>query len=235
MHGKLVPHYQMYFAGSGVGKGALALKGPALPAARIKVAIERVQKAHLESGETSFFVWARAQQPEYFKELLADLAEVKAEELQSVMRDFGDKTDFRVLQLGGGECAGASQVLIGANFFEAAHEREYRNALVFQRKYNEAAQCNESILRLLGSGVAQLLGGKRQDDLKVLSLELNLLAPEEIAAEFAHAALEQASGDDIDVDAVAAASAKVDAWTVKVAAFATEKDAQLDLKEALPK
>ncbi len=235
MHGKLVPHYQMYFAGSGVGNGALALKGPALPAARIKVAIERVQKAHLESGVGSFFAWARQQQPEYFKELLADLAEVKAEELESVMRDFGDKTDFRVLQLGGGECAGASQVLIGANFFEAAHEREYRNALVFQRKYVEASQCNESILRLLGSGVSQLLGGKRQDDLKVLALELNLLAPEEIAAEFAHAAQGLAFHEEVDVDAVAAASAKVDAWTVKVAAFATEKDGQLDLKEALPK
>ncbi|MEK7810237.1 MAG: nitrite/sulfite reductase [Pseudomonadota bacterium] len=235
LHGKLVPHYQMYFAGSGVANGALALKGPTLPVARIKQAIERVQAAHLSSGESSFFVWARAQQPEYFKELLADLAEVKAEELQSVMRDYGDKADFRVLQLGGGECAGASQVLIGANFFEAAHEREYRNALVFQRKYHEAAQCNESILRLLGSGVAQLLGGARQDDLARLSAQLNLLAPEEIAAEFAHAAQDLAGDEEVDVEAVAVSSAKVDAWTVKVAAFATEKDGQLDLKEALPK
>jgi sulfite reductase (ferredoxin) len=235
MHGKLVPHYQMYFAGKGTAGGALALKGPSLPVARIMQAIERVQAAHLDSGESSFFVWARKQEPEYFKELLADLAEVKAEELQSVMRDYGDKADFRVLQLGGGECAGASQVLIGANFFEAAHEREYRNALVFQRKYNEAAQCNESILRLLGSGVAQLLGGARQDDLAQLTAQLNLLAPEEIAAEFAHAALELAGSEEIDNEALAAASAKVDAWTVKVAAFATEKDGQLDLKEALPK
>ena len=235
MHGKLVPHYQMYFAGKGTAGGALALKGPSLPVARVKQAIERVQAAHLASGESSFFVWARAQQPDYFKELLADLAEVKAEQLESVMRDYGDKADFRVLQLGGGECAGASQVLIGANFFEAAHEREYRNALVFQRKYVEAAQCNESILRLLGSGVAQLLGGARQDDLAQLAAQLNLLAPEEIAAEFAHAALELAGSEEIDNDALAAASAKVDAWTVKVAAFATEKDGQLDLKEALPK
>lgn len=233
VHGKLVPHYQMYFAGKGDAGGALALKGPALPAARIKTAIERVQQAHLASNEPSFFVWARQQAPAYFKELLADLAEVKADELQSVMYDFGDKTDFRVLNLGGGECAGASQVLIGANFFEAAHEREYRDALVFQRKYAEAAQCNESILRLLGSGVAQLLGGKRQDELNVLAQELNLLAPEEIAAEFAHAALEVAASHE--VEAVAAASKKVDAWTLKVAEFATQKDGQLDLKEALPK
>lgn len=235
LHGKLVPHYQMYFAGSGTAGGALALKGPSLPVARIKQAIERVQAAHLGSGEASFFAWARAQQPDYFKELLADLAEVKAEDLQSVMRDYGDKADFRVLQLGGGECAGASQVLIGANFFEAAHEREYRNALVFQRKYSEAAQCNEAILRLLGSGVAQLLGGVRQDELGQLAGQLKQLAPVTIADEFALAAEGAQSGEDIDAGTLAAASAAVDAWMVKVAAYATEQDAQLDLTEALPK
>lgn len=235
VHGKLVPHYQMYFAGKGTAGGALAQKGPALPAARIKTAIERVQQAHLASNEPSFFVWARQQAPAYFKELLADLAEVKADELQSVMYDFGDKTDFRVLNLGGGECAGASQVLIGANFFEAAHEREYRDALVFQRKYAEAAQCNESILRLLGSGVAQLLGGARQDDLKVLAQQLNLLAPKEIAAEFAQAANVVNSSGEVDNDTVVSANARVDAWTIRAAEFATGKDGQLDLKEALPK
>jgi sulfite reductase (ferredoxin) len=235
IHGKLVPHYQMYFGGSGVGGGALALKGPALPAARIKKAIERVQKEHLNSGEPIFFNWVRQQTPEYFKDLLADLAEVTPEQLKNVINDFGDKSDFRVVNLGGGECAGASQVLIGANFFEAAHEREYRNALVFQRKYVEAAQCNESILRLLGSGVAQLLGGARQEDLAKLAEQLNLLAPEEIAAEFAHAAQELVTNEEIGNEALAAASAKVDAWTIKVAAFATAKDGQLDLKEALPK
>ena len=171
MHGKLVPHYQMYFGGDGTGGGKLALKGPSLPVARIKQAIARVQQAHLESGEANFFAWVRAQQPDYFKQLLADLAEVKSGELHTVMQDYGEASDFRVLQLGGGECAGATQVLIGANFFEAAHEREYRNALVFQRKYDEAAQCNESILRLLGSGLAQLLGGVRHDDLDKLAVQ----------------------------------------------------------------
>ena len=235
LHGKLVPHYQMYLGGNGMGGGALALKGPAVPAARIEQAIARVEQAHDDSGVESFFAWARAQQPDYFNELLVDLAEVKPADVAAVMRDHGSSSDFRVVNLGGGECAGASQVLIGANFFEAAHEREYRNALVFQRKYAEAAQCNESILRLLGSGVAQLLGGARQDDLANLAAQLNLLAPEEIAAEFARAARELANSGEIDNDALAAASARVDAWTVKAAAFATGKDGQLDLREALPK
>jgi len=235
VHGKLVPHYQMYFAGSGMQGGALALKGPALPVARIKQGIERVQAAHLASGEASFFKWARAQAPDYFGNLLADLAEVKAEDLQSVMRDYGGTGDFRVLNLGGGECAGVSQVLIGANFFEAAHEREYRNALVFQRKYDEAAHCNEAILRLLGSGVVQLLEGAHDGDLGQLAAQLRQLVPGELAEDFARMAGSLGGGTEIDAEALAAISAAVDSWTIRAASFTSQKDAQLDLSEALPK
>ncbi|MDO8463812.1 MAG: nitrite/sulfite reductase [Gallionella sp.] len=243
LHGKLVPHYQIYFAGSGMAGngvhssgtkgGALALKGPAIPVVRIKKAIERVQEAHLASGEKSFFTWARAQEEGYFKQLLSDLADVKAADLNSVMRDYGAAADFQVLNLGGGECAGVSQVMIGANFFEAAHEREYRNALVFQRKFDEAAQCNEAILRLLGSGVAQLLGGIRQDDLGKLAGQLQQLIPGAIADGFTQAAEALADAGEISGDELAQISAAVDGWTVKVAAYAAEQDSQLDLNEAV--
>jgi sulfite reductase (ferredoxin) len=232
MHGKLVPHYQMYFGGDGTGGGALALKGPSVPVARVKQAIARVQQAHLESGEADFFAWVRAQQPDYFKQLLVDLGGVKAEELHTVMQDYGEASDFRVLQLGGGECAGASQVLIGANFFEAAHEREYRNALVFQRKFDEAAQCNESILHLLGSGVAQLLGGVRENDLEKLAVQLQQLLPGEIADGLARSVNALSKADEISQEELAIISTTVDDWTVKVAAYAMQQDAQLDLTEA---
>ena len=194
-----------------------------------------MQAAHLASGEASFFAWARAQAPDYFGQLLADLAEVKAEDLQSVMRDYGDAGDFRVMNMGGGECAGVSQVLIGANFFEAAHEREYRNALVFQRKYDEAAHCNEAILRLLGSGIVQLLEGAHHGDLNQLAAQLRELTPGVLADEFAQAAESLAGGAEADAETLAAISAAVDNWTVNAAAFASQKDAQLDLTEALPK
>jgi len=238
IHGKLVPHYQLYFAGSGMASsgtlgGALALKGPAIPVVRIKKAIERVQKAHVDSGEASFFSWVRAQDEGYFKELLADLIEVKPRDLQSVMRDYGDAADFRVLNLGGGECAGVSQVMIGANFFEAAHEREYRNALVFQRKFDEAAQCNESILRLLGSGIVQLVGGHRQDDLSKLAGQLQTRIPGVIADEFAKAVSALANTGEISAEVLESISNAVDSWTVKVATYAAEQDAQLDLNEAV--
>jgi len=232
VHGKLVPHYQMYFGGSGTAGGALALKGPAVPAARAEQAIARVEQAYQDSGAESFFAWARSQQPDSFKQLLADIIEVKAGDVEEVMRDHGDTSDFRVLNLGGGECAGASQVLIGANFFEAAHEREYRNALVFQRKYDEAAQCNEAILRLLGSGVAQLLDGFRQDDLGKLAVQLRQLVPGAIADEFATVAAALANAHELSNEELAPISAAVDGWTVKVGAFVMEKDAHLDLTEA---
>jgi sulfite reductase (NADPH) hemoprotein beta-component len=235
LHGKLVPHYQTYFGGSGMGGGGLALKGPSVPAARVKPAIERVQQAYADSGEASFFAWVRKQEAGYFKDLLADLIEVKAEDVPLVMRDHGDVSDFRVLQLGGGECAGATQVLIGANFFEAAHERAYRTALMFQRKYLEAVQCSESILRILGSGLAQLLGGLRQDDLVQLAAQLKQLAPAQIAEEFeqlvAMLVHTRQVGDD---EALTAFNRAVDGWTVRLATFCVEKDESLDLNEALP-
>lgn len=235
VHGKLVPHYQMYFAGSGMQGGALAMKGPVVPVARIKESLERVQAAHLASGEESFFAWGHAQAPDYFGKLLADLVEVKAEDMASVMRDFGGTTDFRVQNMGGGECAGVTQALIGASFFEAAHEREYRNALVFQRKYDEAAHCNEAILRLLGSGIVQLLEGAHQGDLSQLAMQLQQLVPAALAEEFSLVAGRMAGGAEMDAEAIAAISAAVDGWTLKAAAFASQQDTQLDLTEALPK
>jgi sulfite reductase (ferredoxin) len=234
LFGKLVPHYQTYFGGCGMGGGGLAVKGPSVPAARVKQAIERVQKVYVESGEQNFFAWARKQESEYFKNLLADLIEVKETDAQSVMRDHGDAGDFRVLQLGGGECAGASQVLIGANFFEAAHERDYRNALMFQRKFTEAAQCNESILRILGSGLAQLLGGIRQDELGKLAVQLRQLAAGEIAHEFKQLAAIFAKVEEISDETLTSLNRTVDAWTVKVAALCVKQDEGLDLDEALP-
>jgi sulfite reductase beta subunit-like hemoprotein len=234
LHGKLVPHYQTFFGGSGLAGGMLGVKGPSVPAARIVPAVARVEQEFAKSGEDNFFAWVRKQEEGYFKALLADIIEVRAEQLAEVMRDHGDETDFRVINFGGGECAGASQVQIGANFFEAAHEREYRRALVFQRKYEEAAQCSEAILRLLGGGLVQLLDGIRQDDSRVFAARMAQHGLTTIAEEFTRLAGVLESLAEPDEAALAPLNRAVDAWTVKVAEFCLAQDAQLDLAEALP-
>ncbi len=234
LHGKLVPHYQTYFGGSGVAGGKLGVKGPSVPAARVGRAVARVEQAFADSGEDNFFAWVRKQEADYFKNLLADVIEVKPEEVEEVMRDHGAAADFRVLNFGGGECAGASQVQIGANFFEAAHEREYRRALMFQRKYAEAAQCSEAILRLLGGGLIQLLDGIRQDDPGQFAARLSQHGLTDIADEFTRLAGQLDSIEEPDEASLAPLNRAVDEWTVKVAQFCLKQDAQLDLNEALP-
>lgn len=238
LHGKLIPHYQTYFGGSGMGGGKLAVKGPAVPAARIEQALERVQQSHSENRQDgeSFFTWAQRQSPQYFQELLADLAQVKAEDAAQLARDHGDARDFKVLQLGGGECAGVSQVQIGADFFEAAHEREYRNALVFQRKYAEAAKSGEAIAQLVGQGLVSLLGGPKVDELPQLAAELKRLLPGKLGSRFvllADALLR--SSEDAAEAALSPLFRELDEWTVEAARFCQQMNPQLDVDEALPR
>jgi len=237
LHGKLIPHYQMYFGGNGMGGGGIALKGPSVPAARIESAVAKVKQAFAEqkNADENFYAWTRRKEKNYFAELLAGELAVAEHEIPAVLRDHGTEQDFKVLQLGGGECAGAMQVQIGSAFFDAAHERGYRDALVFQRKYEDAAQCGEHIVRLIGQGLAQLLGGKKIDDPAGLSDELARLLPGSLAQQavrFSAGLSDQATV--LNEAALRALFKAIDAWTIQVAEFCVARDKQLDLTEALP-
>lgn len=168
MHGKLIPHYQMYFGGNGCGGGELALRGPSVPAARIEKAVERLREAYASVDEPreSYFHWVRKQESGYFDRLLADLTQVSEADLPQVIQDHGHGVDFKVLQLGGGECAGAVQDMVAAKFSEAAYERDCRNALAAQRKHGEAIDCIEAIALLVGQALLFLSG----QDYKVAEL-----------------------------------------------------------------
>ncbi|MDQ3185907.1 MAG: nitrite/sulfite reductase [Pseudomonadota bacterium] len=239
MHGKLVPHYQTYFGGNGMARGALAIKGPSIPAARIEAAVERVKSTYAsnhEMGET-FFSWARRVGKTYLTDLLADLGEVKPEELESVLRDHGKDADFKVLQLGGGECAGVSQVKIGSSFFEAAHERNYRDALKFQRKFEDSVKCAEEIARLIGQGVTELLSGQKHDDLTKQAEELRRVLPTKPRlsrqlAKFAEDFVRPA--EELNDVRLTEWFSELDAWTMEAAEFCLGFDRQLDLAGALP-
>ena len=230
LHGRLVPHYQIYLGGDGTGEGALAIKGPSVPAARIEEAVFRLKEAH--AGQGTFFSWVRSRGREFFDELLGDLVEVGEAELPFVLQDHGELGAFKVMQLGGGECAGASQVRIGSSFFEAAHERRYRDALFMQRKYGEAARCSEAILVLIGSGLVQLLGGDSPQTLSDISSQLNALMPGDVSARFEDIA-KMLSGSESE--SLSNLFRMLDAWTADAAEYCALHDSQLDLSEALPR
>lgn len=178
VHGKLIPHYAMHFGGDALNGGAIALEGPEIPSARIGVAVQRVKDKYLEEKQNdSFFTWSRAKGEGYFKELLADLARVTAEDIPFVSQDYGDVSSFQVLQLGGGECAGVAQDKVASNFSEAMHERQYRNAFALQRKYPQALDCADQINRLIGNSMLFLCGIKPVDSIdETASLLINSLS-----------------------------------------------------------
>ena len=235
MHGKLVPHYQMYFGGNGCGGGGFAIKGPSVPATRIEEAVERVTKSHAGSNESwaSFFEWARKREPGHFEQLLADLVHVSEADLALVAKDHGYGEDFKVLQLGGGECAGAVQDTVAAKFSEAAYERDCRNAFATQRKYSEALECIEAMARLVGQALVFLLG----QDHKVSDLSeiLNRLRSEHSAfrplAEKLDAAIDSLTQLRLTFDekVFATVVTGIDAWMKEAAQASALADSRLNL------
>jgi sulfite reductase (NADPH) hemoprotein beta-component len=239
LHGRLIPHYQMYLGGDGMGGGGLARKGPSVPSARIEQAVQRVKDAYAGGriDEESFYSWSRRQDLKYFHELLADLIEVKAEEVPALLRDHGDSGDFRVLQLGGGECAGASQQRIGTLFFEAAHERNYREALKFQRKYADAAKCAEASVRAVARALASAAGAADAQELSTLKQTLDAALEDEhaLARELAWLAATLQLEQDLTEPAASTLFERVDGWIVAAAQFCQHRDPTLVLRDALPR
>ncbi len=241
-HGRLIPHYQIYLGGDGTGGGRIARKGPSVPVARIESAIDRIVGAYegtRRDGER-FHDWVHAQADDAFATLLADLVEVKEEDLESVLRDVDGESEFKVAQLGGGECAGVSQVFIGAAFYAAGHERRYRDAFAAQGQRAKAVECAAATLRLIGQGINDLVNPaasfrvrKVLTDLGDLSRALAGKAPDEVALPFARFAA--ALSAEVARDDVRALFADIDAWVVAAARFCVERDPQLDVAGALPR
>lgn len=239
LHGKLVPHYQMYFGGDGRAKGGLALKGPSVPAARVEAAIARVQDTYVRErndGET-FYNWTRrchaTQGAAYFKELLQDITHVTPEQLASVMNDHGETQDFKVLQLGGGECAGAAQEFVAAHFAEAAYERDCRNSFAAQHKSVEALECAEAIGRLVGESLLFSSGRPAVTGLPEIAAILKEALPPQDAvlgqqlADFASTITQLK--ESFDEHAYAALVAGQDAWIAEAARACLTLDRQLNL------
>lgn len=238
LHGKLVPHYQMYFGGDGRGDGAIALKGPSVPVARVERAIERVSDEYGKDrhGDESFFDWSRRRGIEHIGSLLADLQQVSPEQLAEVSHDVGQEEQFRVLQLGGGECAGAAQSLVSANFSEAAHERNYRDAFRMQREGEKSIECAEQMLRLIGQSVLFLAGRKVATDLPLIAQELGEALPNSDIGRRMNELLAGLDGQRLQFDDATLKSLgeRMDVWMLDAASACQSIDKQLDLTASLP-
>jgi hypothetical protein len=153
------------------------------------------------------------------------------------LRDHGKESDFKVLQLGGGECAGVSQVKVGSSFFEAAHERNYRDALKFQRKFEDSIKCAEEIALQISQGVTELLSGERRDSLKEQAEELRRVLPlkpqlSEQLIKFAEYFMRPVG--ELNDALLTEWFLELDKWTLEVAEYCLSFDHQLDLAGALP-
>ncbi len=234
LHGKLVPHYQTYFGGDGRSAGGLALKGPSVPAARIETAVTRVEETYTKDrneGET-FFHWAHRHGKEYFTELLQDLVKVAPEELSSVLHDHGEANDFKVLQLGGGECAGAAQEFVASHFAEATYERDCRNSFASQHKYLDALECSEAIGRLIGESLLFSSGRAAVPGLPAIAavLQESLQQDAHLGAKLAEMASSIAQlKNTFDEQGYATLVAEQDAWIAQSAQACQGLDRQLNL------
>ncbi len=150
LHGKLVPFYRLYFGGDGTAGGGLAMVGPDLPALRVEPALRylvanfRVDKTPAED----FSGWAQRKGRAFFTELLEEYHIVTADDLPALLRDVGEAVNFKVAQLGGGECAGIKQEEAAALLAQARQEQNYGRVFINQRMYADAMTCAENILRL---------------------------------------------------------------------------------------
>jgi sulfite reductase beta subunit-like hemoprotein len=240
LFGKLVPHYVLQLGGNGLTGGGLAFDGPEIPVARVVQAVRRIQDDFLSkrSNDQTFFSWSREKGVKYFDELLQDLSTVKEEDMSSVLSDHGETSAFKVLQLGGGECAGANQEQVAASFFEAAYERDCRNAFALERKFAEALECLQAITRLTAKAVLFVAGQKNADPV------LDSL-PEIVRDAFPdRPALAQQLSDirqslirlesNLDEGPYHGATAKVDAWVRAAAELCQSFDPLLDVSASVP-
>jgi len=250
IHGKLIPHYRMHFGGDGRTGGHIGIKGPEIPAARVDKAINRIQSVFLENRENneSFLQWNERRAPEYYKELLADLIEVSANDVPQVLKDHGDQKDFKVLQLGGGECAGVSQEDVAANFSEATMERTYLRSFLLARKYLQAIDCAVAIARLVGQSLLRSSGQAFNiTDLQEIAVKLQgglashpyLVEPLTIFA--GELARFESEVDDTGVEQINFDQPgferflkMLNGWTVLAGHYCQEKNPTVDLSPSLP-
>jgi len=175
--GKLLPYYRLYLGGDGSANGGFALKGPELPAVRSVSAIRKIEQRFRseQSNGMVFRDWVKSKDSDYFSQLLASFVQVTPEDIPSLSRDEGDKSDFRVLQLGGGECAGIAEETVSAYLSEIRYEKEFSETFMRQNEIESALGCAENILVLLAKSLLFTKGHTYIDDRSHVGAKLALV------------------------------------------------------------
>jgi len=238
-HGKLIPHYRLHLGGDGRAGGQIAIRGPEIPASRTPLAIKRVKQAFKETRKNreSFRFWAQRQGAGYFDQLLQDLSVITPNDVAQVSKDFGEIQDFRVLPLGGGECMGAAQELVAANFSEVAHEREYRRVFQLAKKPEQALDCVEAIARLVAQSLLHVVGeGALPNSLAKIVTVLDSHFANDSLAESLTTFMQELSRlrNNFDEAVFIRLAEMQDTWTVLAAHTCRQRDPQLDLHALLP-
>ena len=161
LFGYLVPYYRLHLGGNAIGEGSLALKGPEIPAARVYDAIKRIEHSYFidRNDAESFQTWVKRKELKYFTGLLEDFIFVTPDDLASLLKDVDQVNEFKVLQLGGGECAGIKEESIASKHAELAYEKTFLGVFTRQGQLNSALDCAEHLLTLT---VDILLLGRKQ-------------------------------------------------------------------------
>ena len=238
-HGRLIPHYTLHLGGDGRGnRMRLGLNGPAIPALRTPDAVARIHDRYLQDNgdHTDFSDWAHSKGKDYFDDLLADLTVIDADNVSQLARDYGDEEQFKVVPLGGGECAGAAQDYIAHRFSAAAHEGRYRDAFRQQRALDDALACAHTQLTLIGEALLFVAGEKTSADVaaNTATFAQRFADTPAIAEGYRHIATLVARPGSIDAEQLATACAALDGWIQQAAAVCQRLDQQLDLSASLP-
>ena len=233
IQGKLIPSYVIHLGGNGTADGKIAIKGPTVPTLHTQEAVERISNAYLsEASGKTFSDWVRAKDESHFETLLKDLVEIAPENIKDLARDIGENESFRVLQLGGGECAGATQDLVASNFSEALHERNYCSAFFLQHKHNEAIECAKQTIQLTASSVLFLAGNKTEGDLtNIEKAFFNVLGHQSELIALLSSLCQQIEQleKQFDAEQFHVFATQLDDWIKLAANACQEMDEQLDL------
>ena len=192
--GKLLPYYRLYLGGDGSANGGFALKGPEIPAVRIASAVRKIEQTFRaeQSNGMVFRSWVKSKDSDFFSQLLANFIKVTPEDVSSLSRDEGDKSDFRVLQLGGGECAGIAEETVSAYLSEIRYEKEFSETFMRQNEIESALDCAKNILVLLAKSLLFTKGHSYIDNRSHVAAKLALVFGNENSGKNAYLTLWEA-------------------------------------------